>query len=92
MEYLDCECTYFPSMADDDPIMSAYSYARRLGVREDFIPVLIKPDETLLECLVMNADPENDADCYELTPKLWRNTGRRCSPLPSRTERRFWRN
>ena len=41
-------------MADDDPIMSAYSYARRLGVREDFIPVLIKPDETLLECLVMN--------------------------------------
>ena len=24
---LDCECTYFPSMADDDPIMSAYSYA-----------------------------------------------------------------
>ena len=25
MEYLDCECTYFPSMKDDDPIMSAYS-------------------------------------------------------------------
>ncbi|WP_195334601.1 immunity protein Imm33 domain-containing protein [Enterocloster bolteae] len=69
MEYLDYECTYFPSMADDDPIMSAYSYARRLGVREDFIPVLIKPDETLLECLVMNADPENDADCYEFNPK-----------------------
>ncbi|MFR3807282.1 MAG: DUF2185 domain-containing protein [Enterocloster bolteae] len=69
MEYLDCECTYFPSMADDDPIMSAYSYARRLGVREDFIPVLIKPDETLLECLVMNADPENDADCYEFDSK-----------------------
>ncbi len=36
MEYLDCECTYFPSMADDDPIMSAYSYAQRLGVREGF--------------------------------------------------------
>ena len=35
------------------------SYAQRLGVREGFIPVLIKPDETLLECLVMNADPEN---------------------------------
>ena len=69
MEYLDCECTYFPSMADDDPIMSAYSYARRLGVREGFIPVLIKPDETLLECLVMNADPENDADCYEFDLK-----------------------
>ena len=64
MEYLDCECTYFPSMKDDDPIMSAYSYARRLGVREGFVPMLIKPDETLLECLVMNADPENGRDCY----------------------------
>ena len=64
MEYLDCECTYFPSMKDDDPIMSAYSYARRLGVREGFVPMLIKPDETLLECLVMNADPENGGDCY----------------------------
>ena len=64
MEYLDCECTYFPSMKDDDPIMSAYNYARRLGVREGFVPMLIKPDETLLECLVMNADPENGGDCY----------------------------
>ncbi len=70
MEYLDCECTYFPSMADDDPIMSAYSYARRLGVREGFIPVLIQADdETLLECLVMNADPEHDADIYEFDLK-----------------------
>ena len=70
MEYLDCECTYFPSMSDDDPIMSAYSYARRLGVREGFVPVLIKADdETLLECLVMNADPEHDADCYEFDLK-----------------------
>ena len=65
MEYLDCECTYFPSMADDDPIMSAYSYAKRNSAHEGFIPVLIKADdETLLECLVMNADPEHDADCY----------------------------
>ena len=70
MEYLDCECTYFPSMADDDPIMSAYSYAQRLGVREGFVPVLIQADdETLLECLVMNADPEHDADCYKFDLK-----------------------
>ena len=70
MEYLDCECTYFPSMADDDPIMSAYSYARRLGVREGFVPVLIQADdETLLECLVMNADPEHNADFYEFDLK-----------------------
>ena len=70
MEYLDCECTYFPSMADDDPIMSAYSYARRLGVREGFVPVLIQADdEPQLECLVMNADPEHDADFYEFDLK-----------------------
>lgn len=70
MEYLDCECTYFPSMADDDPIMSAYSYAQRLGVREGFVPVLIQADdETLLECLVMNADSERDADFYEFDLK-----------------------
>ena len=25
-------------MSDDDPIMSAYTYAQRLGVREGFIP------------------------------------------------------
>ena len=65
MEYLNCECTYFPSMKDDDPIMSAYGYARRDAAHEGFVPVLIRADdETLLECLVMNADPEHDADCY----------------------------
>ena len=70
MEYLDCECTYFPSMADDDPIMSAYSDAKRESVKKGFVPVLIQAnDETLLECLVMNADPENDADCYEFDLK-----------------------
>ena len=70
MEYLDCECTYFPSMKDDDPITAAYSYAKRDSVQEGFVPVLIKADdETLLECLVMNADPENDADFYEFDLK-----------------------
>ena len=70
MEYLDCECTYFPSMKDDDPIMAAYGYAKRESVKEGFVPVLIKADdETLLECLVMNADPKNDADIYEFDLK-----------------------
>ena len=69
MEYLDCECTYFPSMADDDPIMSAYSYAKREAIKKGFVPVLIRADdETLLECLVMNSEPEND-DCYEFDIK-----------------------
>ena len=66
MEYLDCECTYFPSMKDDDPIMSAYSYAKRDSTYEGYIPMLIKVDEILWECLIMNSDPDNDgADDYE---------------------------
>ena len=70
MGYLDCECTYFPSMKDDDPIMAAYGYAKRDSAQEGFVPVLIKADdETLLECLVMNADPKNDADIYEFDLK-----------------------
>lgn len=69
MEYLDCECTYFPSMKDDDPIMSAYSYAKRDSAHEGYIPMLIKVDEVLWECLIMNSDPDNDgADDYEFNP------------------------
>ena len=63
MEYLNCECTYFPSMADDDPIMSAYSYAKRDGVKEGFVPVLLRADdETLWECLILNSDPDSDGE------------------------------
>ena len=61
MEYLDCECTYFPSMKDDDPIMAAYGYAKRDSAHEGFVPVLIRADdEHLWECLMMNSDPESD--------------------------------
>ena len=70
MEYLDCECTYFPSMKDDDPIMSAYSYARRDSAQEGFVPVLIRADdETLWECLILNSDPDSDGgDDYTFDP------------------------
>lgn len=70
MTYLDCECTYFPSMKDDAPIMSAYSYARRLGVREGFLPLLVKVDETLWECLIMNSAPASEGeDDYGSNPE-----------------------
>ena len=70
MEYLDCECTYFPSMTDDDPIMSAYNYAKRESVKEGFVPVLIKADDEILwECLIMNSDPDSDGkDDYAFDP------------------------
>ena len=63
MEYLDCECTYFPSMKDDDPIMAAFSYAKRDSAHEGFVPVLIKADdEALWECLILNSDPDSDGE------------------------------
>ena len=91
MEYLNCECTYFPSMADDDPIMSAYSYAKRDGVKEGFVPVLLRADdETLWECLILNSDPDSDGeDNYAFDPGKVANTGKRCLPPPSRTGRPF---
>ena len=70
MKYLNCECTYFPSMTDDDPIMSAYNYAKRESVKEGFVPVLIKADDEILwECLIMNSDPDSDGeDDYAFDP------------------------
>ena len=61
MRYLGCDCTYFPPMADDDPIVAAYSYAARLGVREGYVPLLIVPSDTLWESLTMNAEAEKGA-------------------------------
>lgn len=58
MTYLDCSCRYFPPMLDDDPIMAAYGYASRLGVRKGFVPMLVAVDETLWECLLMNSDED----------------------------------
>ena len=70
MKYLNCECTYFPAMTDDDPIMSAYNYAKRESVKEGFVPVLIKADDEILwDCLIMNSDPDSDGeDDYTFDP------------------------
>ena len=62
MAFLDCECTYFPSMADDDPIMCAYEYAGKNAAHEGFVPMLIAVDETLWECLMLNSDPAHEGD------------------------------
>lgn len=62
MAYLDCECTYFPSMADDDPIMCAFEYAGKNAAHEGFVPMLIAVDETLWECLRLNSDPAHEGD------------------------------
>lgn len=69
MDYLGCDCDYFPSMRDDDPLMSAYGYARRLGVREGYVPVLVAVDDVLWECLILNSDPDSDGEDYTFDPQ-----------------------
>lgn len=64
MAYLDCECTYFPSMADDDPIMCAYEHAKKNAAHEGYVPMLVAVDEVLWECLMLNSDPAHE-DCED---------------------------
>ena len=69
MQYLGCDCEYFPPMRDDDPITAAYSYARRRGMEEGFLPVLVVPSESLWETLILNSDPDSDgAEDYGFDP------------------------
>ena len=53
-EYLDCPCTYFPPMADDQPILDAYRQARARGAKEGFVPMLVAVDELLMECFSLS--------------------------------------
>lgn len=58
-EYLGCPCTYFPPMADDQPIMDAYRQARARGKKEGFVPMLVAVDELLLECFELNGEDKS---------------------------------
>lgn len=49
-------------MIDDDQVTSAYGYLSRLGVREEYILVLIIIDEILLDNLIENTDSEDEKD------------------------------
>ncbi len=83
MNYLRCECQYFPPMADDDPITAELGYARRLGVREGTIPVLVAVDETLWECLILNSDQESGgAEGYAFNPQAVMEYRERLLSLP----------
>ena len=54
VNYLDCPCTYFAPMIDDDPLMEAYEKAREESAQsKDFVPVFVVPSDTLLETLFM---------------------------------------
>lgn len=66
VNYLDCPCTYFAPMIDDDPLMEAYQKAlEESRESKDFVPIFVVPSDTLLETLVMNSDPTNEARFYD---------------------------
>ena len=62
MEYLDCPCEVFGPMDDDDVLWTAYQNAYAQGRATGFVPVLVKVDATLLECLQINAAKDGDGD------------------------------
>ena len=62
MEFLDCPCELFAPMEDDDPLMEAFRKAREEGRSQGYWPVLVTVDETLMECLLMNSDPDSDGE------------------------------
>ena len=62
MQYLDCECRYFPPMRDDTELCAAYFDALRDATDGGYVPMLIKVDEVLFECLIMNSDPDSDGE------------------------------
>ena len=67
MEYLDCPCEVFGPMDDDDALWTAYQNAYEQGKTMGFVPVLVKVDDTLMECLLMNAAQDDGADQLELS-------------------------
>lgn len=59
VSFLDCPCTYFAPMIDDDPLTEAYEKAMDEFVRKgEHFPVFVIPSDTLLETLIMNSDPD----------------------------------
>lgn len=59
INYLDCYCEVLEPMPDDDEIKENYLQKLEQGRKEGYFPILITPDETLWECLLMNSDPES---------------------------------
>lgn len=63
MRYLDCPCTYYAPMRDDDPLMEAFRDAQQRGKAQGFTPVIVAAnDGILMECLIGAANSEADGN------------------------------
>lgn len=68
IEYLGCPCEYFAPLKKDGAILAALQTALKEGEAQGFSPLLIVPDETLLENLLLDFGAELDSD-YRFDPK-----------------------
>ena len=65
MENLDCPCQYFEiNNSEKEQIMARYEEIAKRGEREGFVPVIVGVDDTLWECLQMNADEAGQGTSY----------------------------
>lgn len=62
MTFMDCSCDWFAPMADARPLDQAYMAALEAGKQGGYVPVLVKVDETLMECMVMNTGQGDEVD------------------------------
>lgn len=65
MSYLDCPCTYYAPMRDDDPLMEAFREAQQRGKAQGFTPVIVAAnDDVLMEALVCATDSAVEGEDY----------------------------
>lgn len=90
MKYLGCECTLFAPVEDDAPIMDAYHRAREEGARAGFVPLLVKADNVLWECLMMNTCPGRRVQSdFAFDPKAVAEYRKNALSAPSQDGKRF---
>lgn len=56
MAYMDCSCDWFAPMADAQALDDAYFAALKAGKQGRYVPVLVKVNEMLKDCLVANVE------------------------------------
>lgn len=71
-DYLDCPCRVFAPSLDDDDIISAYDRALAESAAGGYTPLLIVPDDTLLEAVTMAVDEDSDMDFAITKVRAWR--------------------
>ena len=88
MTFLDCPCTYFSPVKDDEILQKAYKKALQQGKETGFTPVLVKVDDILFD---RKEDPQESVNRIGEQPELARKMRKllreRCAPVEKIRER-----